>query len=602
MSTRKPSPRNRALRPAPEDLEDSKMLSAVVSGTDIDGDKWTLRLIGPGSLVVVKQNDANGNPQPLNSQSEINSITIAGTEPLVSRLVGTVHKSATGDGKVFFQSLNELPSRSERLTGGQSILSIVAPNFWLGNTTPVTSTTTALPSPPSITIPDGVNTLKFGGVDTTHDRATPPSSLASSAASDVTPVTLGLPIYGPTNIIIDQSISSTQQITSTASGATTPTTSTIQHAVEFNVSGQLALFQANAIQGDSTNTPPQFSNLNPNAPTSSGVGGTFVVSGTAGTPPFFTNGQLNGGVTGTIKNLRVGGNATNLTAVTFDSTGSGNARISNFSVGGETNNVLVVAPNGLRNAVFGLGMDKAELFSNVINTLQANRGALNSTVVTGRTISRATFGGDVVDTQVLSGYAQSFTNIINTITGQSTNSLIGASVSPPPAPLGAQTGGGMEVHVAGSVTDSIFAASVEPFNAASPSTPFDATFGSGFFGTPQDLTLPTGHITAKVEGTISNATAVPDMPTKAFFAKQLDVKTGPVVPPNVPEPPYKKRNVQVPGLIDRYKGIPFVAKNSNGAFPISPNTKGHDTAVSIPVPRGPLAQANAGKKAKTKTK
>jgi hypothetical protein len=158
----------------------------------------------------------------------------------------------------------------------------------------------------------------------------------------------------------------------------------------------------------------------------------------------------------------------------------------------------------------------------------------------------------------------------------------------------------MEVHVAGSITDSIFAASVEPFNSASPSTPFDATFGSGFFGTPQDVTLPTGHITAKVEGTIDNTNAVPGMPTKAFFAKELGVKTGPVVPPNVPEPPYKKTSVQVPGLTDRYKAIPFVTKNSNGALPDAPDTKGHDTAVAIPVPRGPLAQANAGKKAKTK--
>src|SRR5512135_150785 len=72
MSTRKPSPRNRALRPAPEDLEDRQMLSATASGTDFDGDTWTLRLIGPGSLAVTKQD--NG---------EINQITVAGAEPLV---------------------------------------------------------------------------------------------------------------------------------------------------------------------------------------------------------------------------------------------------------------------------------------------------------------------------------------------------------------------------------------------------------------------------------------------------------------------------------------------------------------------------------------
>ncbi len=596
MSTRKPSPRNRALRPTPEDLENRHLLSATVTGTDIDGDTWTLRLIGPGSLVVTKQNDANGNPQPLNSESEINSITIAGAEPLVSRLVGTVHKSATGDGKVFFQSLTELPSRSERLAGGQSMLSIVMPNFWLGNTTPVTSATTTLPSAPAITIPDGVNTLAFGGVDTTHDQFTAPSALIQ--ASDVASVTLGLPLYGPSNIIIDQSISSTQQITSTPSGATTPTTTTIQHAVDFNVSGRLRLFQANDIQGDATNTPPQFANLNPNAPTSSGLGGTYVVSGTAGTPPFFSDVQLIGGLTGSIGDLRVGGNATNLTAVTFDSTGGNNARIGNFSVGGETDNVMVVAPNGLRNTFFGLGMDKTELFSNVINVIAANRGAVDSTAVASRTISRATFGGDVIDSEFLSGYAQSFSNIFDAISGESTNALVQGTVSPPPAPENAQTGGGMQVLVAGNITDSIFAASVQPFSSSNQANPFGTTFGSGNFGTPQDLFLPTGHITAKIEGTIANPNAVPNIPTKAFFAKEVGVKTGPVVPPNVPQPPYPKTNVQVPGLIERFTANPFTEKNSDAAFPNSPNTAGHDTPISIPIPRGPLAQANAGKKAK----
>ena len=67
MATRKPSPRNRALRPAADPLESRQLLSKVVSGTDIDGDTWTLKLNGPGSLTVVKQNDAQGNPSPLNA-------------------------------------------------------------------------------------------------------------------------------------------------------------------------------------------------------------------------------------------------------------------------------------------------------------------------------------------------------------------------------------------------------------------------------------------------------------------------------------------------------------------------------------------------------
>src|SRR6202022_2290336 len=105
------------LRPSAEDLENRQLLSATVSGTDIDGDQWTLRLIGPGSLVVAKQPDASGNPSPLNSNTEIKTITIGGTDPLSSRLIGTVKKGANGDGKVFFQNLVELSNHSLRLSG-----------------------------------------------------------------------------------------------------------------------------------------------------------------------------------------------------------------------------------------------------------------------------------------------------------------------------------------------------------------------------------------------------------------------------------------------------------------------------------------------------
>jgi hypothetical protein len=550
------------------------MLSATVSGTDIDGDTWTLRLIGPGSLVVTKQNNAS-----LNSQTEINQITIAGAEPLVTRLIGHVTKGPNGDGKVFFQSLNELPSRSERLTGGQSFLSIVMPNFWLGTHTPSTTA-------PAILIPDGVNTLKFGGVDTRQNQST---------TSDVTAVTLGLPLYGGTTIIIDQSISTA--------------TPTIQHAVEFSVSGRLSLFQANSIMGDPTNTPPQFSNLNPNAPTSMDRGGTFVVSATNGsTSPFLVNGQLRGGLTGQIGNLRIGGNATNLTALAFDTTGTGGAKISNFSIGGATNNVLVVAPNGLRNAVFGQDIDKTEILAHVINTLAANQGAMSSNVTVDRTISRATFGGAVVNTNVLSGYAPDYTNIIGTVTGvnPTTGTPTGTPPAPPPPPLNAQTGGGMEVHVAGNITNSAFAASVQPFNSADPTMPF-----SGIFGTTQGVVLPTGHISAKVgrTTTIDNSTATspslanPDQPTTAFFAKVAPPpKHGHVVPPHIPKP-QPNQPVHAPGLHNPFRLFPFTASPKDVSIPSSSRTADPATTTGTPTPRGPLAHATAPRtKTKAKTK
>jgi hypothetical protein len=506
---------------------------------DSKGDSWTLRLTGPGALTVLKQNDANGNPSPLNSATDINSITIGGTNPLTSKLVGTVNRGTNSDGRVFFQHFTELPSNSAQFPGlGLGLLSINMPGFWLGNTTPASATTTTAPPPATMSIPDGVDTLNFGGVDTTFNR---PAALAG-ATDDSDTVQLGLPLYGGTRIIIDQSISSSQQAPSSSGTGTT----TVQHGVAFAASGRLDLFQANSIQGDATHPPIQFQNENSAA---SGGGGTIVLSGTgpsgAAQPDRLLtslNGVLGGAivgvkgaVTGQIGDLRIGGNATNLTAFVYDSQNNG-AKVSNFSIGGETNNILLVAPNGSRNVVFGKGMDNVEIRSHVINTLKANRGAIDSNVIVDRTISSAVFGGDVVGTNVLSGYLQDFTGIINAFRGNTTG-----TPQPLPQPQNAQPFGGMQVHVAGNVTNSVFAASVEPalvppattrvFTNANPTTQTG-------FGDPNQLVLSGGHIGEKVEGTIDNSTATPKTPTQAFFAQSVTSYAGPVVPPNVPEAPY----------------------------------------------------------------
>jgi hypothetical protein len=568
MSTRKPTTRNRALRPRAESLEDRQLLSAVVSGTDIDGDQWTLQLIGPGSLVVAKQNGADGTPAPLNSQSQINSITIGGLDPRTSRLVGQVTKAANGDGKVFFQNLNELPSKSEQLSGGNGPLSVSIPNFWLGNTTPAPAAGSTAPtaSPPAISIPDGVNTIQFGGVDTTVGQVNPP---ASTASSDSYTVTLGLPQFGGTRIIIDRSISSSQVI---PPSGTTTTPTTIQHAVTFNVSGRLSLFQANEIDGDANTPPGQFINQNANA---TGFGGTWVISGTSGVAPFLSDPRLQGGATGQIGNVRVGGNATNFSTLVFDATGQGQAKLTNFSIGGETNNVLVVAPNGSQNMVFGRGMDTVDILAHVINTLTANRGALNSNVFVDRTISKVTIGGDVVNTNVVTGVQQNFSNIISTVTGQAAVSTFNPTPQPgaPPQPTNAQTGGGMGVLVAGDITNSVFAASVQP-----ETTTTSTGTTVPVFGTSRNLVLPTGHISAKVEGQINNSGATPAQPTTAFFAKQVDLQKGPVIPPNVPEAPFTGT-----------QPYPFVPGFHNPALDVAKGTaaKIRPHRIGVRTPQGP---------------
>ena len=61
------------------------------------------------------------------------------------------------------------------------------------------------------------------------------------------------------------------------------------------------------------------------------------------------------------------------------------------------------------------------------------------------------------------------------------------------------------------------------------------------FGEPDNIILDRGVINAKVEGTINNTNntlVAPADGNQAFFAKTVNLTTGPVIPPNVPEAPY----------------------------------------------------------------
>src|SRR5262249_51265098 len=156
------------------------------------------------------------------------------------------------------------------------------------------------------------------------------------------------------------------------------------------------LFQANSINGDTSSglVPSQF---NGSATTSSNLspGGTYLISG--------------GGTfgTGQVGNVRIGGNATNFTtlveefAITAAPTEAAlDAKISNFFIGGETNNVILMAPSGSRNVQFGLGMDNTTINSLAIQNLRVNRDATNSTITSERSIQNLNIGGNVENTNI----------------------------------------------------------------------------------------------------------------------------------------------------------------------------------------------------------
>ena len=562
MATRNPSARRRRFTPGAEGLETRQVLSSLstipsaqVSGTDADGDRWTLTLYGPGTMNVV---DINGNTftkSMANTPDLINTITIGGSISSQTRLVGKVTPAAGGDGKVFFQNLHvtssgQLPkldandtSNNKQVQNGISAVDM--PQFYLGHTdlTKPTDNTSAAHSgyynAGEITIPGGVNTLRFGGVDTTY---TPPGGtpLNTDGQNDEFTVDLGIPVAYGTSIIVNRVVSDAQAATSTS---TSPT----QKTVTFAVTGRINLFQANEIDGNTSSSsliPSQFQT----STATGAAGGTYLVSRGAA-------------VTGAIGYVRVGGNATNFTtfAISDDLAAAAadtitDPKISNFYVGQETNNVILVAPGGSRDVYFGRGMDNVQINTLLISHLFANRGANNSNVVSSRSIYNAAFGGDVTGTNLSAGYAQSLASQANIpAAGFSAGAGVFNGVKLPTiadrvsdssgtlVPL-AQNGGTINLRVAGNFTNSIASASVDPDPSGllEPGVFSNVTTKRFPFGAPDNLVLPKGFITAKVEGTVNNAdnTLVsPDTPNKAFFARNVSYSHGPVTPPNVVEPP-----------------------------------------------------------------
>jgi hypothetical protein len=581
MSQRKPTTQMRSLRPCAESLETRQLLSsinfsnptAVAKGTDPDGTQWTLRLFGPGALSVVGVNGTVFDKTTQDTTDSIETITVGGSITTQTRLVGTVH-GTTGESKVYFENLDvtnsgelgkiDLAQVNNFRSVQNGIYAIDMPDFYMAHTETTKPTTQSTIHPNGTTfsagqifIPQGVITLRFGGVDVDY---TPPggTSLNTTSQSNEFQIALGLPIVQGTSIIVNS-------VNSDAEANSTTATQPFQDFATFLVAGRLNLFQANQITGNTTAglVPSQFPNQT--TPSTHAFGGTYVFSD--GTP---------GGVTGQIGNVRIGGAATNFTAIISEdpstaaaAEGQLDAKISNFYIGGQTNNVLLIAPSGSRNISFGLGMDNVTINSDAISSLRANRDASNSTVTVSRSIGNLLVGGDVTATNVNVGESQSlftFASIPPSISageilsGAPTNGSgvfwggLPPTVANPQTNIiteqtepFAQNGGTIRARIAGNVNGSVFSASQDP----NPSNLLTPVFGPG----QGDLQLPRGVINAKVEGTINNTNnPLVSVSNKAFFARTVHLTRGPVIPPVVPYAPFPAPTVYHKGQ-DSLKGL-----------------------------------------------
>ena len=137
----------------------------------------------------------------------------------------------------------------------------------------------------------------------------------------------------------------------------------------------------------------------------------------------------------------------------------------------------------------------------------------------------------------------------------------------------------MTVLVAGNVTDSVFAASVQPFNRATA------------FGDPNEIVLPTGQIAAKVDGHDQQHHRDARAPrTRPSTPTRSTSTTGPVIPPERPRGPLSRAHSTHP-----CPGTPCTRSRINqlkaASRPRRPTTAASPEASPATDPAGTTAHA-----------
>ena len=263
-----------------------------MSGTDTKGDRWTLTLYGPGTMNVVDQNgnaftkETRNTPDGHQHDHGLGDGDVA--EPAGRQ--GDLGSHGLRRARVFFQQLTIANTgaygqldpnlvRPRVTTPQNGIAAVDMPNFWLGHTDTAAPTqnsnfhsvagtfgSTPFKLAGGINAPEGINTLRFGGVDTTF---TPPGGtpLNSTKQNNEFVVNLGPPIAGGTSIIVNKVITDASSLHRHGT-----TTTVYQQSVTFLVNGRINLFQANEIDGNTSqpgyDAPTQFATPDRRRPTS----------------------------------------------------------------------------------------------------------------------------------------------------------------------------------------------------------------------------------------------------------------------------------------------------------------------------------------------
>ena len=125
----------RGYRPTWDNLEGRTLLSKVLSGTDVDGDRWVLRLVGPGD-VASGQPDRRERRLRAAGRHPHSSTRSRWPEPTPSFRAWLVpsRQAEGGDGRVYFQNMAQLNGKAVGVIATVGIHVIDMPDFWLGRT------------------------------------------------------------------------------------------------------------------------------------------------------------------------------------------------------------------------------------------------------------------------------------------------------------------------------------------------------------------------------------------------------------------------------------------------------------------------------------